>query len=82
MRYMPTEDFQPFVWQPTDPYWTDVRYVQQQRTPVTSLIRADRPTRGRSGPVTIKRHANVCQRCQLQSVRNGRCLDCETVQRY
>lgn len=81
MRDMPHEDFQPFNWKPIDRYWTDVRYVQDQRVPVYSLDRPA-PRRSRSGPVSIKRHPNVCQRCNLQAVANKICRECDTVQVY
>jgi hypothetical protein len=81
VRDMPHEDFQQFAWKPTDPFWTDVVYVQQPRVPVYSLDRAE-PRRSRNGPVLIKRHPNVCQRCNLQAVANGKCRECDTVQVY
>lgn len=82
MRDMPHEDFQPFTWRPTDPYWTDVRYVQQTRVPVYPLQAPVASRRGRNGPVSIKRHANVCQACNLQAVRHQVCRECDTVQVY
>jgi hypothetical protein len=79
---MPHADFQPFSWVPTDRFWSDVIYVQDQNPKVINTA-PDAPTRrNRSGPVRIVRHPNVCQRCQLQSVRSGVCLECDAVQKY
>lgn len=82
MRDMPHEDFQPFAWKPTDPSWSDVRYVQQPRVSVYALQPPAASRRGRNGPVRTVRHANVCQACNLQTVRDRRCLECDAIQRY
>jgi hypothetical protein len=70
---MPDADFREFRWQPTDPTWSDVRYVQTRRQAVIPAPGARRRGRSRNGPVIIIRHARMCDDCNLQAARSGVC---------